>query len=283
MGTYAFGNYSDVQKSSFAIIKSKYDIKRLERAASRGSSTTPALKSNDNESKRKREVREKNGNKKRTKGSNKNTNWDPITLATIDSVEDAEKIVTFNKGAHSYFANTLSEYLTATQDFRDPISRNQFTLADIEKIAEVAEVEFAISRAPLLDLFRQQQDARDSRGSQQLQDAALLRDALQGLERLCAETVASMLQCIEAAGGEDSENNDPDVNDENFQEIILLTDIFPSFVWYFGQLVAMDADFADMSLRAWISYIMGPPNRTSAGDWSLKQAVLGFLHDHKKQ
>ena len=38
----------------------------------------------------------------------------------------------------------------------------------------------------------------------------------------------------------------------SLQEIILLTDVFPSFEWYFAQLLAMDAEFANMSLKTWI-------------------------------
>lgn len=289
-------NYSDFRKSSFAQLKDTYDIKRLERAALRGKKSDSH---DDCKRKRDHEVTSSKRDKKTSK-SNKKCNqitcWDPISLAPIDLCQDKSKIVTFNNGAHSYFANTISEYLIATEDFRDPISRVPFTLQDIEKICQVPENSL---RTTLLEQFQQWSRSQNTNTSRQ-QTMKLQCDALHGVERLCGETVASMLQCIEAAAllpsradgivtndteededeDYDDDNNENDDEDHQLQEIILLTDVFPSFEWYFGQLIAMDTEFANMSLKAWISYIKGPPNRRhSAADWSLKQAVLRFLND----
>ncbi len=154
----------------------------------------------------------------------------------------------------AFNVDTLVDFLLASGDFIDPITRIAFTDADLADIDRTAKAS-GVQKPSVLEARK---------NPQAYADAKFRRDALEGLERCASEVIANMLNLVERV--------DPD---EAQMRLVLIE--LPQFADYYGQLREADAAYAQQSMQHWMEYIVGPPNKPHPDPYGLIDLILQCL------
>ena len=100
-------------------------------------------------------------------------------------------------------------------------------------------------------------------------DAHFKRDAVCGLERCAGELVADMVQVIE---GEDPEEG----------QMRLVMSLFPLFSDLHRQLMEADAEYGQMCMVHFETFVKGPPNRPTQDRYGFLPIILDFFESMRR-
>jgi len=170
---------------------------------------------------------------------------EPVDPITRELPEDSEVMFVYLR-PHSDVvvkcdAARLIDYMLSTGDFLDPETRHEFGSDAISQL----DVFCTRLGKPLISEARLAAEKRRV-------DQRFIQDALVGLERLCGEKVAQILDEIEAA-------NEGRTSPEHAQHAILLA--LPEIRGLFAQIVETDRDFASATCAQFLIFLHGPPNK----------------------
>jgi len=186
---------------------------------------------------------------------------DPITLEPIPSkfkfVFDRP-----NGSQVAFNAISLSDYMLASGDFTDPLTRVPFQVDDLERLDSVARRVGGSERKSVLKASQE--------SSKQYSASRTDRDAVLGLERYLGEQVGEMLELVEAVNNEEIELD--------AAESMLLSAYLPTFQQNFEILANTDKCYARQCLEQYESFILGPPNRPIRNNKSFRDYVVAVLH-----
>jgi hypothetical protein len=155
-----------------------------------------------------------------------------------------------------YNLPSFVRYLTATQDFTDPVTRLPLQIDDVERIHQ--KVLSSGLRLPnVLELYQQPK----------LQELELNRHSnLQSIEACLGELVTDMLKLIERRRTSPREE----------QEYRLLI-IFSEFEIPFHEFKSLNLEAAYHALAAWISFLRGPPKKPTCDSSALLPQAVAYL------
>jgi len=184
---------------------------------------------------------------------------DPITR---DRIQDSFRFtLTRPNGTKAAFdAVALADYMLASGDFSDPLTRIALSEADLNRLDQVVKGTGVSERASVLGASRDKRRYKEAKSDW---------DAIIGLERLIGEQVCSMLELIEAVNAEDL---DPEDAEEQ-----LVGEILPEFQHNYNLLARNDSSFADQCLSQYATFLSGPPNRATGNRAGFRNFVLNMV------
>jgi len=284
----------------FRLLKTQYDVKRLERRAKRNSLDERITPSRETAHKHEKGTRERRRSNRLHKRGIESISSTQAVAASDDAREGHEHIPRkrCRKGKDKVEPCQMNaQVFTDDMDpiTRAPLGKHVFTFKrpygkngkfDAETLADYilatgdfTEPETRIPFSPsdmkrLDDIVR---NAGIKKGSvyeainnqKRFKEQKVTRDSVIGLERCIGELISEMLSIIDAVcdGTADPES----------AETRLLLNVFPVFAHYFTLLRGMDRDYASTCIKQYVTFLAGPPNRPTRNELGLRDSVLQFL------
>jgi hypothetical protein len=149
-----------------------------------------------------------------------------------------------------YNVDSLVDYLLATRDFREPLTRAVLTDEDLHRLDGLAQAVSPL-RPSVLAARHSPVHAAHARA------AAVDRDGLAGLDTVVGELVAALVLAIEAC------RSDTDVEDAHVR---FASEVFPQMTAFLANMSAMDADWTRAALTGYRAFVVGPDNHRTRDD-----------------
>mmetsp|Transcript_733 Transcript_733/g.1065 ORF Transcript_733/g.1065 Transcript_733/m.1065 type:complete len:289 (-) Transcript_733:114-980(-) len=196
---------------------------------------------------------------------------DPITLEDLGDITWAfiNKDAMCPKGTAKfgrersktyYNVESLVQYLLKTGNFCEPITRLEFSLAQIKELKELGEKAGVENACKLIKIF-ENKNSPDSPFVQQKER----REMLFGTDICIMDVVSDMRNIIENNCLEEGE--------------VLLANLFEIFNAMFSTLYLADKDFAKQCMSHYQESLKGPPNRPTRDTEGLLKLTLKFMSD----
>lgn len=181
---------------------------------------------------------------------------DPITLTPIEANEKQFIFLRPNGTKICYRASSLAKYLLYSGDFREPVSKLDFSNQDLLQLLDLISKEEG-------EKLKSLQKHKNSF----MNEKSLHSNVVFGLENCCGELVGRIPFILEES----------DSREEAY--ITLLTEIFPQLKHYHTQLAKADLECSKLLRKQYLNFILGPPNRPNEDKLNLHKVCKEFLEE----
>jgi hypothetical protein len=189
---------------------------------------------------------------------------DPITMDRIPSATRFT-FVRPNGSSAAFNALALIDYMLASGDFSDPLSRVPFSAQDLQRLDDIAAQHCGSSSSS----SRRESVVAASCNVTKFRADKSHWDGMLGLERYLGEQVCAMMALIESVN--------IGVASAEEAEAQLLSEIVPTFTHNFELLAGASPVFAKQSLTHFASFLRGPPNRETRNRDGFAAYVIALL------
>jgi hypothetical protein len=198
---------------------------------------------------------------------------DPITMDRIPSATRFT-FVRPNGSRASFDALALVDYMLASGDFSDPLSRVPFSAQDLQRLDDIAAQHCGSSTSSTSSSSSSAAARRESVVAASCNVTKFKADkshwdGLLGLERYLGEQVCAMMALIESVNSGEASAEEAEAQ--------LLSEIVPTFTHNFELLAGLSPSFAKQSLAHFASFLRGPPNRETRNRDGFATYVIALL------
>lgn len=149
-------------------------------------------------------------------------------------------------------------YLTATKDFRDPVTRVPYNESDIRDLDRIS-LDLNKDHMELYEIFQKQSESKeDVESRQRIQE-------LQSLETCLGEIISDMQKIIEKK-----------ISQSDAQ--LRLSLLFSEFEVPFEYMKSLNIETAYVNLISWIEFLKGPPKRPTSNRSGGLELAISFLN-----